>query len=48
MTLRQGPKKLVAAAQAIVKDMMERPLPRPLLVDLTVDIKNADTWYEAK
>jgi hypothetical protein len=34
--------------QAIVKDIMERPLPKPLLVDLTVDTKHADTLYNAK
>jgi hypothetical protein len=34
--------------QAIVKDLTEQPLPKPLLVDLTVDMKHADTWYEAK
>jgi DNA polymerase I-like protein with 3'-5' exonuclease and polymerase domains len=44
----QGPTETVDEAQAIVKDLMERPLPHPLLVDLTVDIKHADTWYEAK
>jgi hypothetical protein len=48
MTREQGPTESVAEAQAIVKDLMERPLPKPLLVDLTVDIKHADTWYEAK
>jgi DNA polymerase I-like protein with 3'-5' exonuclease and polymerase domains len=44
----QGPKESAAEAQDIVKKLMERPLLRPLLVDLTVDIKSADTWYEAK
>jgi len=48
ITRVQGPTESVAEAQAIVKDLMERPLPKPLLVDLTVDIKHADTWYEAK
>ncbi len=47
-TLLQGPSAAVDEAQAIVKALMERPLPQPLLVDLTVDIKHADTWYEAK
>ncbi len=46
--LLQGPTESVDEAQAIVKGLMERPLPQPLLVDLTVDIKHADTWYEAK
>ncbi len=48
MTREQGPTESVAEAQAIVKDLMERPLPKPLLVDLMVAIKHADTWYEAK
>ena len=47
-TLVQGPSAAVDEAQSIVKALMERPLPQPLLVDLTVDIKHADTWYEAK
>ena len=48
MMCAQGRKDSVVEAQAIVKELMERPLPRSLLVDLTVDINNADTWYEAK
>jgi DNA polymerase-1 len=48
MICAQGPKDSVVEAQAIVKELMERPLPRSLLVDLTVDINNAETWYEAK
>ncbi len=48
MSFVQGPRESVVEAQAIVKELMEKPLPRSLLVDLTVDIKHADTWYEAK
>lgn len=46
----EGPKESAQEAQRLVLDCMERPFNNrnPLLVDLVVDSKIADTWYEAK
>jgi DNA polymerase-1 len=50
----EGPRENAAAAQARVLACMQNPwhdlgvAGRPLLVDLVVDSKIADTWYEAK
>ena len=46
----EGPKESSVEAQRLVLDCMERPFDgrNPLLVDLVVDSKIADTWYEAK
>lgn len=44
----EGPEETAEEARDIVNTLMRRPLPLPLLVDLVVDAKIADTWYEAK
>lgn len=48
----EGPRETAEAARARVVACMRSPfsgLPaKPLLVDLVVDAKHADTWYEAK
>lgn len=46
----EGPKDSAVEAQQLVLSCMERPFDgrNPLLVDLVVDSKVADTWYEAK
>lgn len=46
----EGPKESAIEAQKLVLSCMERPFDgrNPLLVDLVVDSKIADTWYEAK
>ncbi len=46
----EGPKATAAEAQARVVDCMQHPFlgHNPLSVELVVDSKVADTWYEAK
>ena len=48
----EGPRETAEAARARVVACMRSPFtgasPKPLLVDLVVDAKFADTWYEAK
>jgi len=48
----EGPRETAAAARERVVACMRSPFsglnPKPLLVDLLVDCKSADTWYEAK
>lgn len=48
----EGPRETAEAARARVVACMSSPFsglnPKPLLVDLVVDAKHADTWYEAK
>ncbi|KAL0038670.1 hypothetical protein WJX79_002562 [Trebouxia sp. C0005] len=46
----EGPKESALEAQRLVLACMERPFDgrNPLLVELVVDSKIADTWYEAK
>lgn len=46
----EGPKEHAVEAQQLVLDCMQRPFDgrNPLLVELVVDSKIADTWYEAK
>jgi DNA polymerase I len=47
----EGPKESAAEAQALVIECMETPFTgkkKPLKVDLVVDSKYADTWYDAK
>ena len=46
----EGPKESSLEAQQLVLKNMEKPFDgtNPLLVDLAVDSKIADTWYEAK
>lgn len=48
----EGPKETAEQARARVVACMRSPFsglnPKPLLVDLVVDAKHADTWYEAK
>lgn len=46
----EGPKDSAVEAQKLVLGCMERPFNgrNPLSVDLVVDSKIADTWYEAK
>ncbi|KAA8499682.1 DNA polymerase I A, chloroplastic/mitochondrial [Porphyridium purpureum] len=44
----EGPESNAERAAEIVRKAMEHPFPRPLLVDLSVDLKIAQNWYEAK
>eukprot|EP01125_Pyxidicula_operculata_P012309 TRINITY_DN4036_c0_g3_i1.p1 TRINITY_DN4036_c0_g3~~TRINITY_DN4036_c0_g3_i1.p1 ORF type:complete len:1154 (-),score=245.82 TRINITY_DN4036_c0_g3_i1:8-3469(-) len=44
----EGPMETAAEAKDEIVKIMENPLQRPLLVDLVVDAKIADTWYDAK
>jgi DNA polymerase-1 len=48
----EGPRETAAEARDRVVACMRSPFtglnPKPLLVDLVVDAKYADTWYEAK
>ncbi|KAL4452308.1 hypothetical protein ABPG75_007970 [Micractinium tetrahymenae] len=48
----EGPRETAEQARARVVACMRSPFtglnPKPLLVDLVVDAKHADTWYEAK
>lgn len=48
----EGPRETAEEARARVVACMRSPFSgladKPLLVDLTVDAKFADTWYEAK
>jgi DNA polymerase-1 len=48
----EGPRETAEEAQRQVVACMRSPFsgldPKPLLVDLLVDSKFADTWYEAK
>ena len=48
----EGPRETAGQARAAVVACMRSPFtglsPKPLLVDLVVDCKSADTWYEAK
>lgn len=48
----EGPRDTASEARARVVDCMRSPFSgltsKPLLVDLVVDAKYADTWYEAK
>ncbi len=46
----EGPKESAEEAQKLVLACMEKPFDgqNPLLVQLVVDSKIADTWYEAK
>ncbi len=46
----EGPKTSADRATELVVDCMAKPFDgvNPLLVELVVDAKHADTWYEAK
>ena len=48
----EGPRETASEARARVVECMRSPFsgldPKPLQVDLVVDAKFADTWYEAK
>jgi DNA polymerase-1 len=48
----EGPRETADEARARVVECMRSPFSgltrKPLLVDLVVDAKHADTWYEAK
>ena len=47
----EGPKETAAEAQQLVINCMQYPFEEddnPLKIDLVVDSKVADTWYEAK
>jgi DNA polymerase-1 len=49
----EGPKESAEVAQDIVIECMKSPFgddcgPMPLRVELSVDSKYADTWYDAK
>lgn len=46
----EGPRESADEAQQLVVDCMMKPFDgaNPLNVELTVDAKYADTWYEAK
>jgi len=44
----EGPEESAAEALALLKADMELPFGKPLLVELVVDAKVADNWYEAK
>lgn len=48
----EGPRETAELARERVVACMRSPFtglgPKPLLVDLVVDAKHADTWYEAK
>ena len=48
----EGPRETAEQARERVVACMRSPFsglnPKPLLVDLVVDAKFADTWYEAK
>ena len=46
----EGPRESVDEAQALVVESMAKPFngKNPLNVDLVVDAKHADTWFEAK
>jgi DNA polymerase-1 len=46
----EGPRELADEATARVVGLMERPFwgTNPLRVELAVDAKHADNWYEAK
>eukprot|EP00455_Lapot_gusevi_P041660 TRINITY_DN4858_c0_g1_i3.p1 TRINITY_DN4858_c0_g1~~TRINITY_DN4858_c0_g1_i3.p1 ORF type:complete len:317 (-),score=32.53 TRINITY_DN4858_c0_g1_i3:33-983(-) len=46
--IAEGPEQHKDEALQIVKDCMARPFKEPLLVDLVVDAKSANTWYQAK
>jgi DNA polymerase-1 len=44
----EGPKENAEEALKLVVSIMSKPLDEPLLVDLVVDAKIADNWYDAK
>lgn len=44
----EGPQTTSKEAFKLVKSIMRNPLDGPLLVDLEVDAKMADTWFKAK
>ena len=46
----EGPNVSADRATELVVDCMSKPFngANPLLVELVVDAKHADTWYEAK
>lgn len=44
----EGPEESVHEAFSIVKECMEKPFKKKLLVDLEVDANIANTWYEGK
>eukprot|EP01083_Nonionella_stella_P224061 797889_1 len=44
----EGPTESTEEASAIVKQCMERPFQQSLLVELTVDLKSAPTWFQGK
>lgn len=44
----EGPEEHRDAALARTVDLMSNPLDDKLLVDLVVDAKTANSWYEAK
>jgi DNA polymerase-1 len=46
--IAEGPQESAEEAVHIIADCMQHPFSRPLLVDLVVDAKSADTWYGAK
>ncbi len=48
--MEDRPRETADRAQELVVDCMMRPFDgtNPLKVELTVDAKYADTWYEAK
>lgn len=44
----EGPEETAKEALAIVKEMMRNPLDEKLRVELEVDAKIGNTWYESK
>ena len=44
----EGPEEHAVRALQIVKDLMRNPLENKLRVELEVDAKIGDTWYESK
>eukprot|EP00457_Paulinella_chromatophora_P002195 gb/GEZN01002199.1/.p1 GENE.gb/GEZN01002199.1/~~gb/GEZN01002199.1/.p1 ORF type:complete len:806 (+),score=177.31 gb/GEZN01002199.1/:46-2418(+) len=46
--IAEGPTEHVQEAMIILKQCMEKPFEQDLLVDLVVDVKHAQNWYEGK
>lgn len=46
--IAEGPEDSTEEAMGLVKSSMQSPFKEPLLVDLVVDAKAAQTWFEAK
>ena len=44
----EGPEETAVEALSIVKNCMEHPLKHDLLIDLDVDAKIVENWYEGK